>query len=314
MSNCRNRNIQILLSIIIVGWNSREYLEDCLNSLYEHRPSCRFEVIYVDNGSEDGSADFILNQYPKVIIIINKENMGFQKANNQGLKIARGQYIILLNSDTVILPGTLDKMLAFMESHPEVGAASPKCIYPDGRIQWSISRFPSVDILWWWLFSRHRVLSWLLRFKKRKRLHVNQTQEQDYAYGAFFALRREVLDKIGFMDDTVFLAGDDAAWSWRMKAKGWKIFYVAEAEVIHYGEGSRRKKPVASFIDWLRAHRFLLYRYRGLLSGLGGDVIFLADLVMNSIEGLMPCRQGKSEAAVFKTPVDCWRIFRDVYL
>ncbi len=304
----------ITLTIIIVGWNSREYLKGCLQSLYEHPSSCAFEAIYVDNGSEDRSAELVREQYPEVIIIENDENLGFQKANNQGLRIARGQYIILLNPDTVILPGTFDKMLAFMDAHPEVGAASPKCLHPDGHIQWSISHFPSVRKLWWWLCGRHQRLRWLLRFQKRKPLDVNQTQEQDYAYGAFFTLRREVLEDVGFMDETFFLAGDDAAWSWRMKEKGWKIFYIENAEVLHHGEGSRSKKAEASFADWLKAHRVLLYQYRGLVSGLGGDVIFLTDLALNLLESVVGGLLRKRKAAVFDRPGHWWHVFREVYL
>lgn len=304
----------ITLSIIIVGWNTRKYLEGCLESIFEYPPSCDFEIIYVDNGSEDGSVSVVRQRYPEVIIIENNENLGFQKANNQGLRIAQGQYIILLNSDTVMLPDTFDKMLAFMEAHPEVGAASPKCLYPDGRIQWSVSHFPSVHTLWWWLCARHRGLHWLLRFRGRKPLDVNQTQEQDYAYGAFFTLRREVLDDVGFMDETFFSPGDDAGWSWRMKAKGWKVYYVADVEVIHYGGKTESKRAKAFTTDWLKAHRILLYQYRGLLSGLGGDVIFLTDLALNWIEGIARLWLGKREVAVFESPGNCWQIFREVYL
>ncbi len=302
------------LTIIIVGWNTREYLEGCLESLYEHPPSCSFEVIYVDNSSEDGSVQLVRERYPEVVIIENNENLGFQKANNQGLKIARGQYIILVNSDTVILPGTFDKMLAFMDQHPQAGAASPKCLYPDGKIQWSISRFPSVQMLWWWLCNRHQGLRWMMRFRRQKPLDVNQTQEQDYAYGAFFALRRKVLDDVGFMDETFFSPGDDAGWSWRMKAKGWKVYYVADVEIIHYEGKTESKRAKAFTVDWLVAHRVLLYQYRGLLSGIGGDVIFLTDLAMNLIESLVCRWLGKHNVAVFKMPGDCWRVFREVYL
>lgn len=304
----------IKLSIIIVGWNTREYLEGCLNSIYENPPSCKFEVIYVDNGSEDGSVKLVREQYPEAIIIENDENLGFQKANNQGLGIAQGQYIILLNSDTVILPGTFDKMLSFMEAHPEVGAASPKCLYPDGRIQWSISHFPSVRSLWWWFCSHHWGFRSLVRFRKRRPFDVNQTQEQDYAYGAFLTLRRGVLDDVGFMDETFFSYGDDAGWSWRMKAKGWKVYYVAHVEAIHYGGRSASKRAKAITAEWILAHRILLYRYRGLLYGMAGDAIFLTDLAMNSIESLAHCWLGKREGALFERHGDCWQVFREVYL
>jgi GT2 family glycosyltransferase len=301
------------LSIIIVGWNSWDYLEGCLKSIFKHPPSFNFEVIYVDNGSDDGSCEFICRQYPEIITIQNEENLGFQKANNKGLRICRGQYIILLNTDTLILPDSFDKMMAFMEAHPNVGAASPKCIYPDGRIQWSVSQFPSVRMLLWWLCARHRGLHWLLCFRKQTLPDSNETQVQDYAYGAFLTLRREVLDDVGFMDETFFSPGDDAGWSWRIKEKGWKVYYVAEVEVIHYGGKTENKRVKAFTADWLRAHRILLYQYRGAFNGLGGDFFFITDLILSFVKSVMQGLFRKKNINCTARPRYILCIFREVY-
>ena len=208
----------IKLSIIIVAWNTKEYSVQCLDSIFKFSPSCEFEVIYVDNGSDDGSADVVKGSFPDIKIIQNKCNIGFSKANNQAIRIAEGEYILLLNSDTVVLDGSFTKLLIFMEDNSNVGAASGKCLYPDGRVQWEIGEFPSIQSLLLWVLSRHRPLNKMTKFvKKNQNRKISQGQEQDHAYGAFCMVRKKTIDEVGLIDENMFVYYDEVDWCYRMK-------------------------------------------------------------------------------------------------
>ena len=247
-------------------------------------------MLYIDNSSKDNSVYLVKSNFPEVIIIENKVNLGFQKANNQGIKIAKGRYIILLNPDTVVLNGALDRMVTFFEKNKCVGAASPKCLFPDGSIQWSVANFPFVREIFWWLCANHKSLAWIFNFKKKQNfINTDLTQEQGYAYGAFFVFRKEIVDEIGLMDENFFLAGGDIAWSLKIKEKGWKIYYVADVKIIHCEGGSRRKNPEASFIDWIKAHRRLFYKYKGFFSGVTVDIFFIINFMMNFCFNIFFC-------------------------
>jgi len=275
-----NSSSGIGLSIVIVGKNNKELLDQCLASILRNPPSERFEIIYVDNASEKGCTEFIKNKYPEIILIENPSNMGFQKANNQGLKISRGKYIVLLNNDILIKPQTFDNMMKFMKRQKKAGATSPKCLYPNGRLQWSVSLFPTPFRLWLWICSNHKSLRWIMPFCRSQKINSKQTQRQDYAYGACLMVKRDVFEKVGYMDEDFYMACGEVAWCERIKRRGWAIFYIAEAEIIHYEGASRNENSLEKLIDWYSAHRRLLYRYRGLSSGFLVDGIFILHLII----------------------------------
>ena len=299
---------RIALSIIVVGWNSLEYIQRCFDSVYKYPPSRPFELIYVDNASEDGSVECINKRHPRVMVIRNNKNLGFQKANNQALLCAKGEFILLLNADTEVLKGTFDTMMNFLSKNPKAGAANPRCIYPDGRLQWTVAGFPTLEVLWRWLCDEHESLKWFRsRSIRRGSSEVITTREQDYTYGAFFMVKSVVVKAIGLMDECFFMVGGDVAWSCEIQKKGWKNFYVAEAEVIHNEGGSRRKDPQASQIDWIKGHRRLLYKYRGVLHGLMGELIFVSHISMNLFRSLWHRNS--------RTSLYYWiRVLKSVYL
>src|SRR5437588_10246754 len=132
------------LTIVIVNFNTRQLVCDCLHSIFTHPPQCSFEIFAVDNGSTDGSFEAIAAQFPGVKLIQNECNLGFSAANNQALRLARGDYLMLLNSDTLVLPGSIDRMLQAMTVHSQVGVLGPRLLYPDGRIQVSYGGMPTV--------------------------------------------------------------------------------------------------------------------------------------------------------------------------
>jgi hypothetical protein len=188
-----------------------------------------------------------------------------------------------------MLPGSLDTLFGFLRTHPDAGAASPRCIFPDGRLQWSIAPFPSLPIVRAWFAERHPRLGGWLRPERRDAVVPASepgTQEQAYAYGACLAAKRAAVDAAGPMDEGFFLAGGEIAWSREMQQRGWKTFYVAEATIVHRESVLRGQRPLVSEADWVLAHRRLLYRYEGMRAGMIGDLLFSAHLAAWALEGL----------------------------
>lgn len=232
------------LSIIIVNYNVKEFLQNLLDSLYTGVRNLKAEIIVIDNNSEDGSANMVKQKYPEVTLIENRENIGFGAANNMGMKLAKGRYFLLINPDAIIQEDTLEKMMTFMESHPEAGIAGCKVLNPDGTLQLACRRgFPGP----WTSFTK---VSGLSRLFPKSRIFArynltyldeNQTYEVDAISGAFMFMRRETYDNIGGFDPIFFMYGEDLDLCYRAQQKGYKIYYVHTAQAIHYkGESAKR--------------------------------------------------------------------------
>lgn len=226
------------LSIIIVNYNSQKYLINCLQSIYQNTKDISFEVIVVDNASSDDSAAIVAREFPKSQVIKNDHNLGFIKGNNIGLRLAKGKYLLSLNNDTEIKDNALKILVDFMDSHPEAGACGAKLLNSNGTIQHQCKRgFPTP----WNICTYSLGLSKL--FPKSKLfggylmayLDPNKINEIDAISGACFMVRKEIADRVGIMDEDYIMYGDDLDWSYRIKQAGWKIYYVPEAEIIHYG-------------------------------------------------------------------------------
>lgn len=276
------------LSVIIVGWNGLEDVRACLASLAEHPPSAPMEIVYVDNASTDGSADRVRAEFPHVTVVALERNRGFQAGTNAGLAVATGDEILLLNPDTRVHPGSLDRLFAFVRSRPDVGAASPRCVYPDGRVQWTMAPFPSLPIIRHWFAGTHRRTARLIGLHPpvSVRTREPETQEQAYAYGACLATRRAVVDAVGPMDERYFLTGGEIAWCREMQRRGWTTWYVADATIEHRESTARRRRSLVAELDWVSSHRRLLYSYEGLRAGMAGDFLFSLHLVLHGVERL----------------------------
>jgi len=226
------------LSVIILNYNVMDFLRQCLKSIYDNTHQITFEVLVVDNNSKDDSVKMVKEEFPEVKVIENSYNAGFAKANNQGLEISRGRYAILLNNDTLILPGALDKLVQFMDEHPETGAVGSKVLNADGTIQLSCRSFPShINAIFnsssplTKLFPKNRFSSKYLM----KDWDHNKGREVDWISGACLLVRREVVEDVGGLDEDYFMFCEDTDWCYRIKKRGWKIYYVPEASIIHYG-------------------------------------------------------------------------------
>jgi len=246
---------KIKISIIILSWNTKELLQQCLESLrpltINHQSSI-IEVVVVDNGSTDGSVEVVEKEFPTVILVKNKKNLGFGAANNQGMKIAKGEYFLLLNSDTIVKNDAVGKMAEFLEKRPQVGVVGCKLLNPDGTPQPSAGPFPNLGVAAVMLFLEH----W---FGDLVRATFPKTKEVDWVMGAAMMVRREVVDKVGFMDEGIFMYMDEVEWCYRIKRAGFKVMFYPGAEIVHLGGGSSktgRKSPI------LNIYRGLLYFYK----------------------------------------------------
>lgn len=237
---------QVDITVCIVNWNTTQLLHNCLNSIYSNPWRASLQVIVVDNHSDDDSVAMVKRDFPDVQLIANVDNVGFSKANNQAFKLASGRYILMLNSDTLVQPGAFDTMMDFMDQHLEAGAMGCKLLNADGTLQRSCWRgFPSlrmaaVDAFYLWKWASN--WSWVRGVEISKE-ELQQTIQVDHLLGACILARRETVEQIGGMDESVFLFFEETEWCHRMRQCGWKIYYSPTAEIIHLGQQSANLNP-----------------------------------------------------------------------
>lgn len=251
------------ISVIIVNLNTSDLLEACLRSLEIERNSVSLEAHVVDNGSTDGSPDMVRRLFPWVKLTVNARNEGFARPNNVGLAEARGRFLLLLNSDTVVRPGALNTMARFLEKHPDASACGPRLLYPDGRTQRSVKGFPTLfthvcDMLFLdALFPNSRVFG---RGEQRY-FDYSRAASVDHLMAAAFMIRREAYEKVGPLDEQFAIYYNDMDWCFRAKTTGWSIWYLPDAEVIHYlGKTVGTINRQFAFFDMLYNNVLLFYQ------------------------------------------------------
>jgi hypothetical protein len=229
------------VSIILVSYNVRALVDECLRSI-KRETSRSYEIIVVDNASSDGSAAMIRETHPDVRIIENGDNIGFARANNQGFRIARGKYVFMLNPDTVVLDGAIDRLLLFMDGHPEAGACGPRNIGPDHSLQSNCHHFPSLALT---LFDHLQ----LTRFFPGSRVFgrenmtywsYDRVRAVDWITGCSLLVRKDALDRCGLLDENYFLYMEECDLSFRMRRLGFRTFFFPDASIIHFGGQSSR--------------------------------------------------------------------------
>jgi hypothetical protein len=231
------------VSIIIVAWNVRKLLYDCLKSVYNQTEGIDFEVIYVDNASKDGSVDMVKREFPKVKIIENERNEGFIRANNQAIKIATGRYVLLLNSDTVVLDNAIAKTVKFADEHPQAAVVGCKVLNPDRTLQRDCFMYPSLLNMFLSATYLYKIFP-KNRFFGRERMtwwDFNSVREIETVCGSCSLVRKKAIDQVGLMDETYFVYGDDPDWCYRFKKNGWKIMFTPDGQIIHYGGQTTRQ-------------------------------------------------------------------------
>ena len=245
------------LSIIIVNYKTETVTLKCLKSVFEADCSTmNFEVIVVDNASRDGSAEAIKAAYPDIKLIINDENLGFSKANNIGIRAAKGDVVLLLNSDTEVRPDTLPRCLTYLKAHSDIGALGCKVLLADGRLDPACKRSfptPSSGVFHTLKLDKAFPDSKLFGAYDLTYLDEDKIYSLHCITGAFMMVPMAVIREVGMLDEDYFMYGEDIDWCYRIKQAGYKVVYYPRAEITHYkrvsGFGKRNPKVVAAFYD-----------------------------------------------------------------
>ncbi|OGQ62982.1 MAG: hypothetical protein A3I81_06695 [Deltaproteobacteria bacterium RIFCSPLOWO2_02_FULL_55_12] len=232
------------ITIIIVSWNAREYLLRCLKSLECGLGELEAEVIVVDNASTDGSAEAVRELYPEVKLLVQKENLGFARANNIGIRQSTGKYVCLVNSDVIVLEGCMERLFFFMEETPLVALAGPLVFNPDMTLQRTCRSFPSLKSalcsaigLDGWNYPPHDAI-----------------RKVEAISGCFMMARKEVMDEVGLLDERFFFYAEDMDWCKRFHNAGWETVFYPEARAIHYGGSSSALAPVRFYVEMQKAN------------------------------------------------------------
>jgi len=271
----------IALSVVIVSWNVRELLQRCLESIqvYEiqratEQPGSpnsgspmsglQVEIIVVDNGSTDGSVQMVRQNFPDVCLIANEENRGFPAANNQGIDVADGRYILLLNPDTEVLDDALATMVAFADAHPDTAIVGPQLVNPDGTVQSSRRRLPT-------LLTAVFESTWLEPWAPRRLLdHYrildrpdDAIQDVDWVTGAAMLARREAVEEVGLLDEGFFMYSEELDWCRRFREAGWRVVYLPTAQIVHHVGKSSEQVVAARHIHFQTSKVRYFRKYHG---------------------------------------------------
>lgn len=271
-----------MLDIIIVNYNSTDFLINCLNSIEKSLNGFHAKIYVQDNASTDG-AERIQKQFPSVNFNRNKENIGFAAAVNQVLRKGKNPYLMLLNPDTYITENFFNASMDFIKNNPETGVVGPRIVEKDGSLQNSARSFPTLLTC---MFGRSSFLSRYFPgnpVSRKNLLSINSDgispMEVDWISGACMLVNRKAVDAVGSLDDRFYLYWEDADWCRRMWQSGWKVVYLPQATICHYTGMSSRKKPVGSILEFHKSAYKLFEKYRTPSMGLIKPFVFFGLLV-----------------------------------
>ncbi|MGC8667236.1 MAG: glycosyltransferase family 2 protein [Chthonomonadales bacterium] len=247
------------LSVIIVNWNVKDFLDRCLASLYQNVCGLAFEIIVVDNASRDGSVELVRSKYPQVRLIANEGNEGFCRANNQGLAVASGEFVVLLNPDTEVYPGAMEALVAFLRDHPDVGVVGPMLLSPGGLHMPNGTRFPTLRRELIGVLGLQKVNQRAYDLEGYGREDFTTVAEVDVVCGACLMTRRSVFEQIGGLDESLFMYFEEVDFCRRAKMAGWKVYYVPDARVYHHWMQSVKQDNIAATRRLFRS-QFLYFR------------------------------------------------------
>jgi len=254
------------LSIIVVSWNTQALLRACLRKLHAELADLDCEVFVVDNNSADGSAAIVADEFPWVKLTANDSNRGFAAANNQALSNATGNYVLLLNPDTEVHPGSLATLMRFLDEHPKAGVVAPQLLNTDGSVQDSCRQFPTFLGMSYELLGLSRLFPNVVRFRQYKMLDWNHNDERqvDQPEGACLMVRRAVIEEVGILDEGYFMLFEEVDWCYRIKKAGWEIWFTPAAKVLHhYGQSIKQVKAKMILSSHRGLYRFWHKHYRG---------------------------------------------------
>jgi len=251
--------IMVRLSIIIVSYEVRDFLLDCLASIYQTLPHGDFQVICVDNGSRDGTPDALRERFPAVKRILNPDNPGWTRGCNQGLQAAEGEYLLFLDPDTRLLPGAIDRLLEFLDTRPAAGCVGPRTLHPDGTLQLTCRNFPGLKFAAYHTLGVHRIFPGHPEIRKYY-LHDwdhRGIRRVDMVNTSCVLFRREVVNTVGPLDEDFFAHYGDNDWFYRISRSPWEVWFCGDAEIVHHA--GRSTRPV--FYRQIAIQQRDLYRF-----------------------------------------------------
>ena len=287
-----DREGQVDLSIIIVSWNVKALLRECLTSIRENISAIDFEVIVVDSASSDGSPQMVAEEFPWVTLISSEQNLGYPRGNNIGILVSSGRHVLILNPDTIILNDALSIMLNYLEDHIDVGALGPQLLNADGTVQSSRRRFPSLvtgifESTWFEPFAPRRVLKSYYALD----LPDDQENDVDWVTGACLMVPRRVIDHVGLFDEGYFMYSEELDWCRRIKDAGWRVVYLPQAKIIHYVGKSSEQAITARHVNFQQAKLRYYRKYHGPIAAGSLRGLLLANyawqLVLEATKGLL---------------------------
>ena len=266
------------VSIIIVNWNTRDLLRDCLQSIMQ-QTSQPYEIIVVDNASADGSAEMVQAEFPGAILIKNTENSGFAAANNQGLRIARGRTVLLLNPDTIVLDHVIDRMLVWLDHHAEVGCVGCQVLEGQGIVQRTCFSDPDLLNLLIVEFGLMRLSRWISAFGRPSYTGWDRRSERDVdvVSGMFMLVPRTVMDSVGLLDDAFFVYSEEADWCRRIRKAGYSCVFAPEGQIIHLDGGSKSTSQIRSrmHVQMQKSHLIYARKHSGFLGYAAARLVYL---------------------------------------
>lgn len=281
------RLIYMKLSIVIVNYNVKYFLEQCLLSVFKALKEIEADVWVVDNNSVDGSVEMVKQKFPQVKIIANQQNTGFSVANNQAIHASTGEYVLLLNPDTVVEEDTFEKCIRFMDEHPEAGALGARMIDGEGKFLPESKRgLPTPEVALYKMFGLNKLFPHSKKFGKYHLgyLPEMETAEVDVLAGAFMFMRRETLNKVGLLDEAFFMYGEDIDLSYRITLGGYKNYYFPETTIIHY-KGESTKKQTVNYV-FIFYNAMILFARKHYKNNHAGALIFLIQMAIYLRAGL----------------------------
>lgn len=253
------------VSVVIVSWNTRALTTACLASLPAAAGPRSWDAWVVDNASSDDSVEAIRRDHPQVRVIANPTNVGFAAANNQGIRACAGRYVLLLNSDTVMAPGSLATLVRFADDHPSAGVVGPRLVNPDGSFQTGPTPFPSLRTELLSVTGIGRRLTYR-GYPSRRPAASTHAQRTDYVVGACMLARRDAIDAVGVLDESYFMYSEEPDWCWRMRLAGWATWYTPDAVVTHFGGQSTSQVREAMLVALYRSKVRFFRLHRGAVS------------------------------------------------
>ncbi len=249
------------ISIIINNYKTKGLLRQCLKGIEKYPPSVKYEVIVVDNNSGDGSVELVRDDFPEIKLIASDENLGHHRGNNLGIKKSSGKYILILNTDIALLDNAIDQMYQFMEDHPETALVGPKLKNPDGSVQMSCMRFPTPMVP----IYRRTLLGKMPKAKRELNNYLmtdfdhNRNKEVDWILGACILVRQSAIDRVGLLDEDLFMYFGDIAWCYKFWQSGYKVFYLSGSDVVHYHKRESAQSGIISKVFWIHILDWIKY-------------------------------------------------------